>query len=169
LLRPSAGQVLLDGQDPYQLSPDQRARLRCQSVGFVFQQFHLVGYLSVRENILSASLGDSAPADSSRCDQLIEQFGLQDRAGHRPGRLSVGEKQRTALARALLNRPRLLLADEPTGNLDAGNARIVLEAMDQFAREGGSVLLVTHDERAADFAHDTFQLNQGRLLSSAPA
>lgn len=169
LLKPTTGLVTLDGVDPYSLGRDQRAGFRADRVGFVFQQFHLVGYLTVRENILSAALGAASPADENRCDELMDHFGLTGRARHRPGKLSVGEKQRTALARALLNRPKLLLADEPTGNLDHDNARVVLQAMRRFADEGGAVLLVTHDQRATDFATRRAELVAGVLTPAAAA
>jgi ABC-type lipoprotein export system ATPase subunit len=163
LLHPTAGVVRIDAVEPYAVSADARARLRCRSIGFVFQQFHLVGYLTVRENILSASLGMGSSPDERRCDELIDLLGLSERSDHRPGKLSVGEKQRTALARALLNRPRLLLADEPTGNLDSENALRVLETLRAFAGDGGAVLLVTHDPRAAEYAHVRKELVGGRI------
>ena len=164
LLAPDSGTVRLFGSDPYQLTADQRAAMRASTVGFVFQQFHLVPYLSVRDNILSASLGLSAPAPTDRADELIRRFQLEDRLGHYPAELSTGERQRTALARALLNGPRVLLADEPTGNLDRDNAEIVLAFLGEFAAEGGAVLLVTHDDYAADSAQRTVRLEGGRAV-----
>jgi ABC-type lipoprotein export system ATPase subunit len=163
LLSPEAGQVQIGGEDPYALPPDRRARFRAAQVGFVFQQFHLVPYLSVFDNVLAASLaGDPAHA-RERAQKLLAQFGLSERAHHVPGELSTGERQRTALARALLNRPKLLLADEPTGNLDAENARIVLGHLKEFSRTGG-VLLVTHDTRAVEFAQRVAMMDGGRLV-----
>ncbi|MHC4983200.1 MAG: ABC transporter ATP-binding protein, partial [Planctomycetota bacterium] len=118
LLAPDAGRVALIGQDPYGLSPDARARLRAANVGFVFQQFHLVPYLSAIDNVRAAALGGPDPGAADRAEELIDRFSLTDRAGHLPGQLSVGERQRTGLARAMLNNPKLICADEPTGNLD---------------------------------------------------
>ncbi len=166
LLVPDAGSVTLDGENPYALSNEQRARFRAEKVGFVFQQFHLVPYLTVLENVLAASLA-TRPSEEllDRARELIHRFGLDDRQDHVPGELSTGERQRTALARALLNRPRLLLADEPTGNLDAENARVVLDDLAAFADEGGAVLLVTHDETAASRAGRRIKLQAGEIVS----
>lgn len=167
LLRPDTGRVWLQDQDLYAMPAERRAARRADSIGFVFQQFHLVPYLNVRDNILAALLGRSASSDPDarqRAMTLIEQFGLTDRIRHRPGQLSTGERQRTALARALLNQPRVLLADEPTGNLDDENSRIVLQCLDAFAREGGAVLLATHDRRAAELAHHTIAMHDGQLV-----
>jgi putative ABC transport system ATP-binding protein len=115
LLHPSDGQISLDGQDPYALSPEMRSRLRARTIGFVFQQFHLIPYLTVRQNIMTASLAVPQKEAPQRAQKLISRFGLDDRADHMPARLSTGERQRTALARALLNEPKIILADEPTG------------------------------------------------------
>ena len=163
LLRPDAGSVLVDGQDPYAASPDERAAMRARKIGFVFQQFHLVPYLTVLENVLSPSLAASGTGElRTRAMELIEQFGLTRRAAHLPEELSTGERQRTALARALLNRPGLLLGDEPTGNLDGDSAAAVLGFLRDFAAGGGAVLLVTHDDRAAACAARTVRLEAGK-------
>jgi len=167
LLAPDAGTVLLAGQDPYALSPDTRAAVRATTIGFVFQQFHLVPYLSVRENVLAPSLAVEADGAPGRADELIERFGLTDRIDHLPAELSTGERQRVALARALLNRPKLLLADEPTGNLDDVSARTVLGALAEFADAGGAVLLVTHHHDAAAAAQRVVRLTGGRLEEDA--
>ena len=163
LLRPDEGRVSLADQDPYALSPDGRARFRAAQVGFVFQQFHLVPYLSVLDNVLVAALARPADGAARRARELIEHFGLADRAAHVPAELSTGERQRVALARALLNRPRLLLADEPTGNLDRASARAVLAHLAEFAKAGGTVVLVTHDVRASEYAQRTLQMTEGRI------
>src|SRR5262245_29131128 len=160
LLNPDAGDVLLDGQHVYRLPREARARLRASSIGFVFQQFHLVPYLSALDNVLTPTLSHAIPDARKRAGELIDRFGLSPRAHHVPAELSTGERQRTALARALLNRPRLLLADEPTGNLDDANGEIVLNALAEFARSGGAVLLVTHDPRAASMADRVIQLEK---------
>ena len=164
LLSPSSGQVRLDGRDPYELSPEQRTGLRAETMGFVFQQFHLIPYLTVRQNIRVASLAAGADGTAERTEELINHFGLQDRADHVPAKLSTGERQRTAMARALLNRPKVILADEPTGNLDEDNAKTVLGYLSQYVRDGGCVLLVTHDDRAASHATRTVQMSKGRLI-----
>jgi len=164
LLAGDSGHVLLDGQDPYALDPDARAALRARRVGFVFQQFHLVPYLSVLDNVLSPSLAMMTDGAAGRAKMLIEHFGIGDRLHHKPGELSTGERQRTALARALLNRPGIILADEPTGNLDAESARDVLEYLTEFTRDGGAVLLVTHDDRASGYAQRTVRMRAGRIV-----
>ena len=163
LLAPDSGRVEIDGRDPYTMSPNDRATLRAGTVGFIFQQFHLVPYLTVMDNVLVASLAAAGGDLRPRAEQLIERFGMADRARHVPAELSTGERQRTALARALLNEPKLLLADEPTGNLDERNAEGVLAALGEFAESGGAVLLVTHSPQAADHAQKTVHLAAGRV------
>jgi ABC-type lipoprotein export system ATPase subunit len=153
LLRPDTGRVSVDGTDLYALGDEARARFRAANIGFVFQQFHLVPYLSVLDNVLAASLGFPLPDARKRAEHLLARFGLTSRCHHVPAELSTGERQRTALARALLHRPKLLLADEPTGNLDPDNGRLVLDALADHARAGGAVLLVTHEQEAAARAH----------------
>jgi ABC-type lipoprotein export system ATPase subunit len=162
LLSPDGGEVVVDGQNPYQLSPDARAKFRADHIGFVFQQFHLVPYLSVLDNVLAASIATNLADADSRARELIAHFSLEHRLHHVPSRLSTGERQRTALARALLNRPKVLLADEPTGNLDRESADVVLKHLAEFAREG-AVLLVAHDTHALEFAHRVAQIRDGKL------
>lgn len=163
MLAPDRGRVQVAGQDPYALSSEARARFRATNVGFVFQQFHLVPYLSVLENALAPSLAVEIPDARRRAEELLERFGLGPRRGHLPSELSTGERQRTALARALLAKPALLLADEPTGNLDPESAGLVLAALAEFAQNGGSVLLVTHDAQAAARAGRVLRLESGAL------
>jgi ABC-type lipoprotein export system ATPase subunit len=163
LLQPTHGQVLIDGQNPYFLSHEKRATFRAATIGFVFQQFHLIPYLSVLDNILAPSLARNVAGAGQRAQELLTQFGLEPRARHLSADLSTGERQRTALARALLTRPKLLLADEPTGNLDQENGALVLRCLADFARSGGTVLLVTHDPRAAEYADRIVKMNRGKL------
>lgn len=163
LLRPDAGTVRIAGTEPYALSADQRADFRARQIGFVFQQFHLVPYLSVLDNVLAPTLAIGSNNGRDHARQLLDQFGMSARSDHRPAELSSGERQRTALARALLNRPQLLLADEPTGNLDQENSQIVLQALKQFAESGGAVLLVTHEQAALGYADEVLPMRAGRL------
>ena len=163
LLRPDAGHVAIGGEDPYGLSAEGRARFRGGRIGFVFQQFHLIPYLSVLENVLAPSLAAPRAEAQGRARKLVEHFGLADRAEHLPSELSTGERQRVALARALLNEPRLILADEPTGNLDRASATVVLDHLAAFAGDGGAVLLVTHDAAAAERAGRRVRMEGGRL------
>ena len=138
--------------------------MRARMIGFVFQQFHLIPYLTVRQNILAPSLALPTKEADQRAQELVSRFGLDERAGHVPAQISTGQRQRTALARALLNKPKIILADEPTGNLDEGNANTVLGYLSQYVAEGGCVLLVTHDIRTAAHATRTLKMNRGRLV-----
>jgi ABC-type lipoprotein export system ATPase subunit len=165
LLPPSSGEVLFENQNIYCLGREQRASLRATSVGFVFQQFNLIPYLSVLENVLAPSLANPDPQAPQRAAGLLERFNLDGRASHLPAELSTGERQRVGLARALLNRPRLLLADEPTGNLDDENAQTVLKSLADFAGEGGAVLMVTHSHEAAAYGHRSINLRQGKIVT----
>jgi len=163
LLRPDGGEIRIDAQDPYGLDPDRRARFRAANIGFVFQQFHLIPFLNVLDNVLAPALADGSNPSHRRARELIERFGLGDRGEHLPGELSTGERQRTALARAMLNEPKLILADEPTGNLDEENSRTVFEALGEFASAGGAVLLVTHQSTAPPHAQRVLRLEGGAL------
>jgi len=163
--RPSDGSVQLGGRDLYALSPAERAGLRSSEIGFVFQMFHLVPYLDLLGNVLLACPGKPSAEVRQRASGLMDELGLADRASHRPGELSAGERQRLAVARALLNRPKLILADEPTGNLDPENAAEVIRHLAEFHRGGGTVVLVTHGAAADAHADRTLRLEQGRLVA----
>ena len=164
--RPSAGLVQFGGRDLYALSPADRAGLRSTEIGFVFQMFHLVPYLDLLGNVLLAAPGKPGQAERQRAAGLLDELGLAERATHRPGELSAGERQRLAVARALLNRPRVILADEPTGNLDPENAAEVIRHLAEFHRAGGTVMLVTHGSAADTHADRILRLEQGRLLAN---
>lgn len=159
--RPSSGQVVVAGHNLYALSPGARTKFRATHLGFVFQMFHLVPYLNVIENIC---LGANSEADArEQARVLAERLGIGQRLQHKPSRLSVGECQRTALARALIAKPELILADEPTGNLDPENTEEVLQVLAQYCQQGGSVLLVTHGEEARRYADRRLRLEQSHL------
>jgi putative ABC transport system ATP-binding protein len=167
LLRPDEGTVRIDDQNPYLLDADKRSEFRARTIGFVFQQFHLIPYLTVKENIATPLLAGTKLADyTHRVKELVDRFGLQKRINHLPAQLSTGEKQRTACARAVLNSPRIIMADEPTGNLDQDNAEIIYSFFKEYAAEGGSVLLVTHDMDAGSFATRLLHMNEGEIISS---
>jgi len=172
MLRPTSGQVTVDGRDLYALSGRERNRFRGQHLGFVFQMFHLLPYLNARENILLAAdtnRGD-ATATRERAQELLKRLGLEPREQHRPAALSTGERQRTAIARALLNQPKLVLADEPTGNLDPDNAAEVLRQLQAFHETGGTILLVTHGAGADTYADRILEMRAGSIpLSGTPA
>jgi ABC-type lipoprotein export system ATPase subunit len=166
LLHPSEGQAHLDGQNLYEQSGGQRAAFRAQHIGIIFQRFHLLPYLSVRQNILTPTLSVNLPDAEERADRLIAQFGLEDRSNHRPSRLSAGECQRVATARALLAGPKLILADEPTGNLDRENSDVVLDAIRSVVDAGSAAILVTHDEQSAARADRVLQMREGEMISA---
>ena len=168
LLAPDEGQVVVDGRNPYALAIEDRARLRASTIGFVFQEYHLIPYLTVLENVMVPSLALSGSTSGGRAEELLDRLNLSARAGHVPAELSTGERQRTALARALLNRPRLLLADEPTGNLDPDNSSALLAHIAEFARSGGAVLMVTHDDIAEGYSDRVLRMRDGGLVSAEP-
>lgn len=165
MLEPDSGSVSVAGTAPYSMTANVRSAFRATHIGFVFQQFHLIPYLNVFENVQAASLGlkGADKAANSRVANLLEQFGLADRSRHHPWQLSVGERQRCSIARALLNAPKILLADEPSGSLDESNSEIVLQELRRFAQAGGAVLLVTHDSRAAQAADRIVHMHRGVL------
>jgi len=168
MLSPSSGRVLLEGESIYDLKSDQRARLRRKKIGFVFQTFNLVTYLSALENVqiplYLAGLDDWAQAE--RATALLDRVGLADRLHHKPCELSVGQQQRVALARMLANDPAVILADEPTGNLDPETGQHVIKFFEDVNGEGRTVVMVTHDPRAAERAKKTLRLTNGAILSN---
>jgi len=163
MLRPTSGAVRFGRDDVYQMSGPRRARFRADNIGFVFQMFHLVPYLNVFENVLVAGGALGGKNHVTRAEQLLGQLGLERRKSHRPAELSAGEKQRAAIARALLNQPKLILADEPTGNLDPENAASVLKHLQDFQRGGGTVVVATHGPAAKGCATQTIRLRDGKL------
>ena len=164
LLAPDRGSVEFNGKDIYAMPGEERARYRAGNIGFVFQQFHLVPYLSVLENVMLPGTGNMVPHTRQRAKDLINKFNLTHRSDHVPAELSTGERQRTALARALINDPALLLADEPTGNLDRDNADVVISVFDEFAASGGMVMMVTHDDQVAARSPRIVRLAEGRII-----
>jgi ABC-type lipoprotein export system ATPase subunit len=154
------------GTRPYEVDSARRATIRAKHIGFVFQQFHLVPYLDALDNVLAPTLARALPGAEDKAKALLEKFGLTDRRHHVPSSLSVGEQQRVALARALLLEPRLLLADEPTGNLDPENADSILDHLATFAKEGGAVLMVTHDDHATGRASRSIRMKKGSIAES---
>jgi putative ABC transport system ATP-binding protein len=168
--RPSAGSVYLDGQELGSLTEDQRARLRGEKIGFVFQAFQLIPTLTAQENIqVPLELrGDARPA--ARARELLDRVGLAGRGHHYPAQLSGGEQQRVALARAFSSRPKLLFADEPTGNLDAATGATIIDLMVELNRDLGTTLvLVTHDLDLAARARRTIRLADGRVVADTRA
>lgn len=160
---PSSGSLRIAGQEVHGLSERARTRLRREQIGFVFQNFGLMPTLTVAENILLPALFAGRRAEP-RGEALMDQLGLIGRRDHRPHQLSGGEMQRVAIARALINEPSILLADEPTGNLDSENARAILEAFRVLNRAGMTILLVTHNPECAQCACSRLTLKDGRLV-----
>ncbi|HEX2249525.1 MAG TPA: ABC transporter ATP-binding protein [Gemmatimonadales bacterium] len=168
--QPTEGTVHLDGQQLGSLTEDQRARLRAEKIGFVFQSFQLIPTLTAQENVQVPLelLGDAE--SRLRARQLLERVGLSGREHHYPAQLSGGEQQRVALARAFSIRPKVLFADEPTGNLDAGTGATIIQLLMELNREVGTTLvLVTHDLDLASRAHRTIHLADGRVIADSAA
>jgi len=164
--RPTTGSVLVDGQDIHGLSEDARGMLRNRALGFVYQFHHLLPEFSALENVAMPLLVRRAPVAEARdrAAEILERVGLGQRLSHRPYQLSGGERQRAAVARALVTRPKILLADEPTGNLDGSNAQAVFELMLELNRERGtSLVVVTHDLRLAGRMQRVFEIQSGKL------
>jgi len=169
LEEPDQGEVLVNGLDFYSLGARERARIRSREIGFVFQSYHLLPEMDVLENVMLAGMAASGWATSrrrlaSRAAALLDAVGLSDRISHRPVELSGGEQQRVAIARALMNSPALILADEPTGNLDAATGGMVLDHLIGLSRkEGRSLVMVTHNESAALRCDRVLVLENGEL------
>lgn len=160
--RPTAGSVVLDGRDVAGLGPRELTEVRRTTIGLIFQKFHLIGHLSAAENIMVAQYYHSVP-DEAEALSALDRVGLRDRAGHLPSQLSGGEQQRVCVARALINYPKLILADEPTGNLDAANEEIVLDLFTRLHAEGTTLIVVTHDPAVAARAQREVVLEHGRI------
>lgn len=162
---PTHGKVILDGHDLTTMTENERAKLRGEKVGFVFQTFQLIPTLTARENIQVPLELQGNDGSSERARDLLERVGLEARGHHFPMQLSGGEQQRVALARAFANSPRILFADEPTGNLDAASGTRVFELLATLNRESGStIILVTHDAGLAGRASRVISLNDGRIV-----
>jgi putative ABC transport system ATP-binding protein len=159
---PTSGKALVDDVDVARLDESGLARFRAEKIGFIFQQFHLVPYLTAIENVMLAQYFHST-TDESEARLALGRVGLADRTEHLPGQLSGGEQQRVAVARALINHPKLILADEPTGNLDEGNEEIVLRLLHDLHAEGHTILMVTHAPSIGQLADRRIDLAHGRL------
>jgi len=166
--RPSAGTVSIGGTDINTLTEDGLARFRRETIGFVFQQSHLIPYLDATENVMLAQYFHSIP-DRQDAEQALTRVGLGHRLRHRPSQLSGGEQQRVCIARALINDPVLLLADEPTGNLDRTNTRNILELLkDIHGQERFTVVVVTHDPFVSQWAQRVISMEDGRIIRDEP-
>ena len=159
---PTGGQAVVDGTDVARLNEAGLTRYRAEKIGFIFQQFHLVPYLTALENVMLAQYFHSA-TDETEAREALVRVGLSDRVTHLPAQLSGGEQQRVAVARALINHPKLVLADEPTGNLDESNQETVIQLLRELHNEGHTILMVTHDPALGCLADRRIDLAHGRL------
>jgi len=160
--RPSAGRVTVDGMEISDHGEQELTRYRSEKIGFIFQQFHLVPYLTALENVMLAQYFHSL-TDENEAAEALRRVGLDNRLEHVPAQLSGGEQQRVAIARALINHPKLILADEPTGNLDEANEAVVLNLLRELHAAGHTILVVTHSQAIGNLADRRIELEHGRL------
>jgi putative ABC transport system ATP-binding protein len=166
LLTPNSGSISILGTSFSELSESEKSNFRAQHIGMIFQNFHLLPYLTIRENILACSLTHKkVESASSKLEKQLDHFALAHRADHKPSQLSAGECQRVAILRAIFSQPKILLADEPTGNLDPENSTIVLEHLKSYASAGNTVIMATHSTSAADCTDRVIELANGKLIS----
>jgi len=166
LTPPTSGSVVVGDRDLSKMSDAERTRMRKRTVGFVFQKFNLLPNLTARDNIAVARfIGGTPAAPSADFEEVLRLLGIAERLDHKPNALSGGEQQRVAIARAIVNHPAILLADEPTGNLDTENSRAVLEILKDLNRRlGQTILMITHNPEAAAFGHSTVHMRDGRIV-----
>src|SRR5438876_5012770 len=161
---PTSGEIILDGRNVAGLSANELTRVRAEKIGFIFQQFHLISYLTAVENVMLAQYFHSM-TDEKEALEALERVGLKERAYHLPSQLSGGEQQRVCIARALINDPKIVLADEPTGNLDAANEEIVLRLLRELHQQGRTIVMVTHDPVVARLADRRVELHHGKIAA----
>ena len=164
--KPTSGRVILDGVDIAHESANSLTAIRRDKIGLILQQFHLVNYLTAVENVMVSQYYHSVP-DEKEALEALDRVGLADRAKHLPSQLSGGEQQRVCIARALINCPEIVLADEPTGNLDEANENIVLDIFQQLHRDGTTLIVVTHDPEVGEVAQRTVTLEYGKIIRDA--
>jgi putative ABC transport system ATP-binding protein len=162
--RPTSGEIWLDGQNVAGISANELNRVRAEKIGFIFQQFHLIPFLTAVENVMLAQYFHSM-TDEKEAGDALTRVGLGDRAHHLPSQLSGGEQQRVCIARALINDPKIILADEPTGNLDAVNEELVLRLLGEFHQQGRTIVMVTHDPVVARLADRRIEFHHGKIAS----
>src|SRR5690349_10698741 len=162
--RPTSGEILLDGQNVAGIAASELNRVRAEKIGFIFQQFHLIPYLTALENVMLAQYLHSM-TDKQEALAALARVGLKDRANHLPAQLSGGEQQRVCIARALINDPKIILADEPTGNLDAANEEIVLRLLRDLHKQGRTIVMVTHDPIVARLGDRRIELHHGKIAA----
>lgn len=161
--KPTIGEVILDGQDITKENQGSLTTIRREKIGLIFQQFHLIPYLTALENVMVAQYYHSI-TDEDEALRALERVGLKERANHLPNQLSGGEQQRVCIARALINSPEIILADEPTGNLDEVNEKIVIDILEKLHKEGTTIIVVTHDNEVGDVAERKIILEYGKVV-----
>lgn len=160
MLKPTNGSYLFEYKDVYSLNGKERNHFRANNIGFVFQMFHLLPYLTLLENVIVPTFGKK----KEDAEKMLNNIGLRDRIDNKPFALSAGEKQRTAVVRALINDPKIILADEPTGNLDPENASEVMKIFSEYKENGGTVVVVTHGTEANQYADRVIFLKNGKIV-----
>jgi len=160
---PTSGKIVVKGKIISSMSHDERAKFRRENIGIVFQHFHLIPYLTALENVMLAQYVHSMP-DREEALNALRLVGLESKAENYPSQLSGGEQQRVAIARAIINDPAVILADEPTGNLDAENERIVLEIFERLKEDGKTIVVVTHNPEVAEFGDRTLYIHHGKIV-----
>ncbi|MCP4887914.1 MAG: ABC transporter ATP-binding protein [Planctomycetaceae bacterium] len=163
MLSPTSGRVVVNGQSLYEINVKQRSRLRNEQIGFLFQSFNLISYLNAIENVQlpMTVYGTDRANQQNQAKHLLERFGLGERLDHKPSELSAGQQQRVAMARTLAMGPNLILADEPTGNLDPESRDLILRTLHELCEEGRTIILVTHDMTVSASAHRVFHIDDG--------
>jgi len=164
--RPTKGEVIIDGKDVSRLSDSELAKIRREKIGFVFQSFHLIPSMSALDNVLlpmSFKKTFVGNEEKKRAEKLLDLVGLKKRKDHRPAQLSGGERQRVAIARALANEPEILLADEPTGNLDSKSGKEIIDLLVNLNKEGTTLVLITHDQNIAKYAEKIVRIKDGKI------
>ncbi|MCT4601445.1 MAG: ABC transporter ATP-binding protein [Marinifilum sp.] len=164
LLKPSSGTIRVSGKDLYSMSEQEKLTFRVRKMGMVYQSYHLLPYFNVAENIRISSRLDGVSFREDELMTMAKRLKIDHRLSHQPSELSVGEKQRVCLARTLILKPEIILADEPTGNLDPENSTVVLQCLNEFKREGGTVVMVTHGTEADLFATRQIEMNNGKVI-----
>lgn len=164
MLKPTSGEVIVNNKSLFSLSEKERTNYRANEIGFVFQAYHLLPYLNVIENIMLPNKVIDVSYSKEEVLKIAKELGIEDRLYHKPSQLSAGEKQRVALARAMITKPSLILADEPTGNLDKSNALEVLKYFKEYQKNGGTVVMVSHGDYVDPYASRIIHMSNGKLL-----
>ncbi len=166
MLKPSSGEIEVMGMNPFKISEKQRTNFLSSQLGFVFQSYYLIPYLNVLENIMLSRKAGNKTVEKEQAIEIAKELNMGHRLSHKPSELSIGEKQRVALARALIINPKLILADEPTGNLDPENTNEVLKHLSNFQKKGGSVIMVSHSNEADHLADITITMEKGKITKT---